>query len=109
MDFFKAQPKSSRKPDVYLLRQIIHDWSDKYCVQLLKNLSAEAGPNTKLLIVDDVVDYSCNSGNEPGPPAPLLHNLGGANLLPYSVDIIVSSACLAIEYLLTSVVRSSVV
>lgn len=79
-----------------LLRQIVHDWSDKYAVKILSQLKKSAGPNTKLLIVDCVVDYACDSsslGDLPAPPpvpAPLLPNLGAANLLTYSVDLVVS-------------------
>lgn len=95
-DFFEKQPKLPATPDVFLLRMIIHDWPDKYAVKILSQLRAAAGPRTKLLIVDCVVDYACDPstlGNLPAPapvPAPLLPNLGGANLLTYSVDVNVS-------------------
>lgn len=78
---------------------IIHDWSDKYAVKLLKNLRAAAGPNTKLVLIDSIVNYACEAPNNSGilgtesaekVPAPLLPNLGGANLLAYEVDIVVS-------------------
>lgn len=95
-DFFGEQPELPATPDVLLLRQIVHDWSDKYAVKILSQLKKSAGPNTKLLIVDCVVDYACDSsslGDLPAPPpvpAPLLPNLGAANLLTYSVDLVVS-------------------
>jgi hypothetical protein len=34
-DFFQEQPV---KADVFLLRWVLHDWSDKYAVQILQNL-----------------------------------------------------------------------
>lgn len=99
-DFFEAQPKLPATPDVFLLRTIIHDWSDKYAIKLLKNLRAAAGPNTRLVLVDSIVNYACEApsettilgkASEPKVPAPLLPNLGGANLLAYEVDVVVRS------------------
>ncbi|EJD01727.1 S-adenosyl-L-methionine-dependent methyltransferase [Fomitiporia mediterranea MF3/22] len=86
MDFFEAQPKLPGDPSVFLLRNIIHDWSDLYCVKLLRRLREAATPTTKLVIVDAVLEYACGSGDNK-PPAPLLGNLGGANVLPYSMDL----------------------
>ena len=95
-DFFEAQPALPSTPDVFLLRQVIHDWSDKYAIKILKQLRLSAGPHTKLLIIDCVVEYACDtphlgqSSSSTSVPAPLLPNLGGANLLTYTVDLAVS-------------------
>ena len=95
-DFFEAQPALPSTPDVFLLRQVIHDWSDKYAIKILKQLRLSAGPHTKLLIIDCVVEHACDtphlgpSSSSPSVPAPLLPNLGGANLLTYTVDLAVS-------------------
>lgn len=35
-DFFMEQPVKG--PDAYLFRWIFHDWSDKYSIQILRNL-----------------------------------------------------------------------
>ncbi|KAI8941843.1 hypothetical protein NX059_003042 [Plenodomus lindquistii] len=35
-DFLKPQPV--RGADIYLLRWVLHDWSDKYCIMILQNL-----------------------------------------------------------------------
>ena len=95
MDLFQEQPSLPATPDVFLLRQIVHDWPDKYAINILSHLRKVAGQDTKLLIVDCVVDYACDSSLNSIPssalPAPLLPNLGGANLLTYSVDVVVSS------------------
>lgn len=96
-DFFEPQPALPATPDVFLLRMILHDWSDKYCIKLLRNLRNAAGPDTKLVIIDSIISYACEAplktGTEaaPSPPKPLLPNLGGANLLAYEVDIVVMS------------------
>jgi len=100
-DFFEVQPKLPATPDVFLLRTIIHDWSDKYSIKLLSNLRTVAGPNTKLVLIDSIVNYACEAPSEasilgkdaePKVPAPLLPNLGGANLLAYEVDIVLVSS-----------------
>ncbi|KAI5119658.1 hypothetical protein M0805_007749 [Coniferiporia weirii] len=96
-DFFDVQPTLPSTPDVFLLRQIVHDWSDKYVIKLFRRLRDAAGPSTKLVIVDSIIDYACNApskyplDNGLKPPAPLLPNMGGANLLPYTVDLVVMS------------------
>ncbi|EJD00206.1 O-methyltransferase [Fomitiporia mediterranea MF3/22] len=87
-DFFEAQPKLPGTPDVFLLRMITHDWADLYAIKILRRLRDAAGPNTKLILIDCVLDYACGSG-ENKPPPPLLGNLGGGNLLSYSVDLTV--------------------
>ena len=109
-DFFDTQPKLPTTPDVFLLRTIVHDWSDKYSIKLLSNLRAAAGPNTKLVLIDSIINYACEApsettllgkGNEPKVPAPLLPNLGGANLLAYEVDVVVRRSIYLIFNLLT--------
>ncbi|TCD60068.1 hypothetical protein EIP91_010786 [Steccherinum ochraceum] len=99
-DFLQPQPKLPKTPDVFLLRQIIHDWSDRLCVQLLTHLKAAAGPHTKLLIIDCIVEYACVSetqaaltvdSNASKVPKPLLPNLAGANLHAYQADIVLGS------------------
>ena len=100
LDFFDKQPALPGTPDVFILRQIVHDWSDKYVIKLLKNLRSVATTKTKLLVIDTIIEYACKipksstlsvKGLEtPIPPEPLLPNLGGANLTPYTVDLVVS-------------------
>ncbi|TCD69561.1 hypothetical protein EIP91_007185 [Steccherinum ochraceum] len=99
-DFFKPQPKLPKTPDVFLLRQIIHDWSDRFSVEILTHLRAAAGPNTKLLIIDCIVEYACASQTQDAltvdsdaqkVPKPLLPNLAGANILAYQYDILLGS------------------
>lgn len=93
-DFFTSQP--IQKPEVFFMRMIIHDWSDKYCLQILKYLRAAAGPETQLVIVDNIMPYASVDtdliSSIPGastllPPAPLLPNKGEANLMAYIADI----------------------
>lgn len=50
-DFFLPQ---SRQADIYLLRHILHDWSDKYCVTILQQLVAKMKPSS-LIIINDAI------------------------------------------------------
>lgn len=53
-DFFTAQPV--KDGDVYLLRQILHDWPDAAAVQILKNIVPAMQKNgSRVLIMDQVV------------------------------------------------------
>jgi 6-hydroxytryprostatin B O-methyltransferase len=52
-DFFKEQPV--KDADIYLLRQILHDWPDAEATTILKNLVASMKPGAKIVIMDQVV------------------------------------------------------
>ncbi|KAL4936915.1 hypothetical protein BDV06DRAFT_216292 [Aspergillus oleicola] len=52
-DFFEQQP--AHGADVYLLRLILHDWSDKYATMILKALVPALRPGAKVVINDRVV------------------------------------------------------
>lgn len=91
-NFFDIQPRQNA--GAFLLKQITHDWSDAYAVKILRRLADAATPETKLVLVDNIIPYACPSGDlsipgyrEPDPPYPLLANLGGANTLPYGYDL----------------------
>ncbi len=56
-DFFEAQP--IKNPSVFLLKNILHDWSDKYAKKILMRLRAAAGPDTRLVTRDTIIPYSC--------------------------------------------------
>ncbi|KAM4054660.1 o-methyltransferase [Hirsutella rhossiliensis] len=49
-DFLAPQPV--RDADVYLLRWILHDWSDKYCVKILRALVPALKPGAKVVVND---------------------------------------------------------
>ncbi len=57
-NFFESVPSGA---DTYLLRHIIHDWTDEQSVQILNNCRKVVPNNGRLLIIEAVVQ----TGNEP--------------------------------------------
>ncbi|MGB0452623.1 MAG: methyltransferase [Bacteriovoracaceae bacterium] len=48
-DFFQSVPKGY---DCYILRHILHDWSDERCETILKNCVEGMKPNSTLLVIE---------------------------------------------------------
>ncbi|KAI0049517.1 S-adenosyl-L-methionine-dependent methyltransferase, partial [Auriscalpium vulgare] len=92
-NFFDPQPV--KEADVYFIRMILHDWPDDYCVQILRHLREVAKPETRLIVIDQIMSYACEeeAAKEipgallPTPPAPLLPNMGHASLISYYTDL----------------------
>lgn len=59
-DFFQSVPKSG---DVYVLKRVLHDWSDAQCVRILRCCREAMSASARLLVVDAVVP----TGNIPHP------------------------------------------
>jgi len=51
-DFFTEQPSVA---DVYYFRWIFHNWSDKYCIQILRNLIPSLRPGARIVIHERVL------------------------------------------------------
>jgi len=56
-DMFSSVPAGA---DAYIMKHIIHDWTDEQCVQILKACRKAVNPGGKLLVVDNVIPL----GNE---------------------------------------------
>jgi tRNA A58 N-methylase Trm61 len=54
-DFFESIPTGA---DAYMMKHIIHDWDDKHCVTILKNIHNAIKGNGKVLIVESVIPES---------------------------------------------------
>jgi 6-hydroxytryprostatin B O-methyltransferase len=63
-DFFEPQParppgfEDAGRGDVYLLRQILHDWDDEKCITILRHMAAalqRTGPEGRLIVMDTVL------------------------------------------------------
>lgn len=50
-DMFKAVPKA----DDYMMKMILHDWSDEECVSILQTARASAEPASRMFIAEHVV------------------------------------------------------
>ena len=95
-------PQPVKNADVFLVKTVLHNWSDKYCVQILSHLRAAATPSTQLMVVENIISHICADERleaVPGavvqpPPAPLLPNMGHAASPAYSADIQVRSVLL---------------
>lgn len=48
-DFFSAVPEGA---DVYLLKSVLHDWSDDLCIKILVNCRRAMEPASRLIIVE---------------------------------------------------------
>lgn len=59
-DFFESVPSGG---DAYILRHIIHDWSDEDSISILKNCKKSMNPDGKILVVEAVIP----PGNDPHP------------------------------------------
>ncbi|CAN9179538.1 unnamed protein product [Alternaria sp. RS040] len=73
-DFF--QPNPVKNADVYWLRGILHDWSDDYCVAILKAIKTAMGPKSRILICDPVMNTTFGCAEIPPAPSPLPANYG---------------------------------
>jgi O-methyltransferase domain len=51
-DMFSSVPAGA---DAYIMKHIIHDWTDEQCIQLLKACRNAVNPGGRLLVVDNVV------------------------------------------------------
>ncbi|KIP10225.1 hypothetical protein PHLGIDRAFT_266342 [Phlebiopsis gigantea 11061_1 CR5-6] len=98
-DFFATQPIQNAA--VFLLRNIMHDWPDKYASVILKQLRSAAAPNTQLIIVDNLLSYACINeqlksipgADRPLPPRPLLPNGGHVSFVTFIGDMQMLELC----------------
>jgi chemotaxis methyl-accepting protein methylase len=51
-DFFSPQPIEA---DLYLLRHILHDWPDKYCIRILRQLVGKMKPESRVIVNDAIM------------------------------------------------------
>lgn len=51
-DFFASVPGGT---DVYILKQILHDWNDEQCVTILSNIAKGLPSNGRVLILEMVI------------------------------------------------------
>ena len=83
---------------MFLTRYTAHNWSDKYATKYLSRLRDAALPSTKLVLMDNIQDYLCRTGDSsediPGAakaraPEPLLPYPDTATGWAYGMDLYV--------------------
>jgi hypothetical protein len=89
-----------KNASVFLLRYILHNWTDARAVALLKRLRDAAQPTTQLVIIEKILSVataapSADEEDIPGAarplaPAPLLSNWGVGKAEFYYYDMAVS-------------------
>lgn len=94
-DFFA--PQTVKNASVFIVCQVLHDWPDSYCINILRHLREAATPSTHLMIIDNLMSYACieeELRNIPGAehtlsvhPRPLLPNGGHYSTIAYLVDM----------------------
>ncbi|KAF7344103.1 S-adenosyl-L-methionine-dependent methyltransferase [Mycena venus] len=97
-DFFTPQPQTGAS--IFLLKQIMHDWSDENCKKILTHLWDAAGSDTRLLLFDTIMPLTCHDPSADDPkgipgaapvseaPAPLLANYGAVSEMAYTADFV---------------------
>jgi hypothetical protein len=66
-DFFNAQDFPA---DVFLVKSVFHDWSDKYVLQIVRNLVGVFKPGNHLLIFDFIVPEEYDEESKSMVPLP---------------------------------------
>ncbi|RAL00866.1 O-methyltransferase [Aspergillus ibericus CBS 121593] len=67
-DFFQPQDVPA---DVFLLKSVLHDWSDKYVLQIVRNLLGVLQPGNHLLVFDFVVPADHDEEGQSTTPLPI--------------------------------------
>jgi hypothetical protein len=55
-DFFAAVPAGG---DLYLLKQILHDWGDEDCVRILRSIRAAISERGRLAVIEYLLPDAC--------------------------------------------------
>ncbi|KAJ7117169.1 O-methyltransferase [Mycena epipterygia] len=89
------QPQLVKNAAVFLLRHIIHDYSDPQAISILQRLREAATQTTKLVVLDKIVPsvsaddltQDIPGAARPSAPQPLLPNWGVASAEMYTYDL----------------------
>ncbi|MFF8642508.1 methyltransferase [Streptomyces sp. NPDC015345] len=77
-DFFRAVPKGA---DAYLVKSILHDWTDDQAVTILGHCREALPPGGRVLILEPVLPEVVDPGPEPGLTEAALTHLSDLNML----------------------------
>lgn len=73
-NFFNPQIEQA---DVYILKRVLHDWPDKYVVQILKNLTHKLKPSSRILLFESMIT---DAAVQSQLPPTMLRMLGATGL-----------------------------
>ncbi|KAJ7596525.1 S-adenosyl-L-methionine-dependent methyltransferase [Mycena floridula] len=100
-NFLTPQPVTDAT--IFLLKSVLHNWSDQYNIKILSHLRTAATAKTKLLVVDSLISYTCDSSEASEvefesqadriAPKPLLPTFGAANAGMFAMDMAMMSWC----------------
>ncbi|KFY04193.1 hypothetical protein V491_09437 [Pseudogymnoascus sp. VKM F-3775] len=93
--FFEKNPTEGA--DIYILRLVLHDWSDDYSIKILKGIKDSMATNSRLLIVEQVMNTTLGSPELQSAPAPLPANYGYHARFSHSRDITMMASINGIE------------
>ncbi|KAG6896298.1 hypothetical protein C0992_009251 [Termitomyces sp. T32_za158] len=87
MDFFVEPPIPGC--DIYYLKSITHNWPDKECIRILRNIRAVLKPGARVLLHDYVIQHANHTDSSPlrEAPKPMLPNYGAGRIRPYNLDL----------------------
>jgi len=52
--FFESVPEGA---DLYVIKHVLHDWDDQHAVQILRNVRKAMRPDSRLLIIEGLVEH----------------------------------------------------
>jgi len=89
MDFLTEPPVEGC--DVYFLKNVLHDWPDKECLQILNGVSKAMAAHSRMLVQEYILLQSSRVPDEESrvqqAPEPLLPNFGVGKIRLYNSDI----------------------
>ena len=74
-----------------------HDWSDEYCICILKGLKAAMDPKSRILICDPVMNTTFGCPQIPPAPYPLPANYGYHARYLHNRDLVLMATINGIE------------
>jgi len=93
-DFFKSVVAGA---DLYIMKWIIHDWSDEDCKVILNNVRKAMKPDSKLLILDSVIETGNVFQPEKFMDVNMLVMTGGKERTEQEFSVLLSSVGLRLQ------------
>ncbi|KAF8815777.1 S-adenosyl-L-methionine-dependent methyltransferase [Phlegmacium glaucopus] len=89
IDFLKDSPIPGC--NVYYMKNIMHDWPDADCIQILSNVRKAMAPHSRILVQEFILQHANRVPEEQSAfkqaPEPLLPNYGAGRSFQYNLDL----------------------